>query len=136
MRSTVLIVDDDPTVTDHFSRILRLEGYDVVGAYSAEQGLSLVEGLQPDAMVLDLQMRAMGGLELLERFRTMSHLTRVPAVIVTGDYFMDDSIRDQLAALGAQVQFKPLWVEDLVRVVNALVACDAHAGQHAPVSVN
>jgi CheY-like chemotaxis protein len=120
MRPTVLIVDDDPTVTDHFSRILRLEGYDVSAAYSPEQGLSLVEHLRPDAMVLDLQMRAMDGLELLGRFRTMPHLADVPAVIVTGDYFIDDEIRRRLAELGAQVEFKPLWVEDLVRVVNTM----------------
>jgi CheY-like chemotaxis protein len=126
MRSTVLIVDDDPTVTDHFSRILRLEGYDVIGAYSPEQGLSLVEQARPDAMVLDLQMRTMGGVELLEKLRSMQHLTGVPAVIVTGDYFMEDSIRARLADLGAQVQFKPLWVEDLVRVVATLIA-DRHA---------
>ena len=122
MRPTVLIVDDDPTVTDHFSRILRLEGYDVAAAYGPEQGLSLVEHLHPHAMVLDLQMRAMDGLELLGRFRTMAHLADVPAVIVTGDYFMDDEIRSRLAELGAQVEFKPLWVEDLVRVVNELTA--------------
>jgi CheY-like chemotaxis protein len=122
MRPNILIVDDDPTVTDHFSRILRLEGYDVSAAYSPEQGLALVEHLRPDAMVLDLQMRAMDGLELLGRFRTMAHLANVPAVIVTGDYFMDDEIRSRLAALGAQVEFKPLWVEDLVRVVNAMTA--------------
>ena len=122
MRPTVLVVDDDPTVTDHFTRILRLEGYEVSAAYSPEQGLSLVEHVCPDAMVLDLQMRTMDGVELLGRFRTMPHLAHVPAVIVTGDYFMDDEIRSRLAALGAQVEFKPLWVEDLVRVVNELTA--------------
>ena len=122
MRPTVLIVDDDPTVTDHFSRILRLEGYEVAAAYSPEQGLSLVENLHPAAMVLDLQMRTMDGLELLGRFRSIPHLADVPAVIVTGDYFMDEEIRSRLADLGAEVEFKPLWVEDLVRVVNALAA--------------
>jgi len=122
MPPTVLIVDDDPTVTDHFSRILRLEGYDVAAAYGPEQGLSLVENLHPHAMVLDLQMRAMDGVELLGRFRAMAHLADVPAVIVTGDYFMDDEIRSRLAELGAQVEFKPLWVEDLVRVVKEMTA--------------
>jgi CheY-like chemotaxis protein len=122
MPPTVLIVDDDPTVTDHFSRILRLEGYDVAAAYGPEQGLSLVENLHPQAMVLDLQMRAMDGLELLGRFRAMAHLADVPAVIVTGDYFMDDEIRSRLTELGAQVEFKPLWVEDLVRVVKEMTA--------------
>jgi hypothetical protein len=79
----------------------------------------------------------MGGLELLERFRTMSHLSTVPAVIVTGDYFMDDEIRHRLNALGAQVQFKPLWVEDLVRVVNALVtASDVRPSDHAAAPAN
>jgi CheY-like chemotaxis protein len=125
VRPTVLIVDDDPTVTDHFSRILRLEGYDVAAAYSPEQGLALAAGAHPDALVLDLQMRTMDGVELLGRFREMPHLAHVPAVIVTGDYFMEDEIRTRLESLGAQVQFKPLWVEDLVKVVATLI--DRHA---------
>ena len=44
---TILIVDDDPSVTETFERMLRLEGYHVVTALSAEAGLSQAERSQP-----------------------------------------------------------------------------------------
>jgi response regulator RpfG family c-di-GMP phosphodiesterase len=53
---TILIVDDDPSVTETFERMLRLEGYNVVTALSAEAGLSQAERASPHAIILDLRM--------------------------------------------------------------------------------
>ena len=41
--------------------------------------------------------------------------------MVTGDYFIDDDIRTTLRTLGAQVKFKPLWVEELAGLVRAML---------------
>jgi hypothetical protein len=43
-------------------------------------------------------------------------------VIVTGDYLIDDRTIAALEALGARVEFKPLWVDQLVRIVNGLLS--------------
>jgi hypothetical protein len=42
-------------------------------------------------------------------------------VIVTGDYFLSDQTRADLHTLGASVRFKPLWVEDLVELVQTSI---------------
>jgi twitching motility two-component system response regulator PilH len=124
---TILIVDDDPLTVDQFSRMLRLEGYHVVAASDGAEGLERALLERPDAMILDLRMPIMDGTALLEQFRSVSHLRNVPAVIVTGDYSLDEATLDRLHALGAQVQYKPLWIDDLVGIVNSLLG-----GEKAP----
>lgn len=121
MPRTVLIVDDDPLTVDQFARMLRLEGYHVVAASDGAEGLQQALLTRPDAMILDLRMPIIDGAALLEQFRSVSQLRDVPAVIVTGDYSLDEATLDRLRALGAQVQYKPLWIDDLVGIVNTLL---------------
>ena len=44
-----------------------------------------------------------------------------PVAIVTGDYFLDDEVSTELRQLGAEVKFKPLWLEDLVGLARDLL---------------
>ncbi|MBI4484777.1 MAG: response regulator [Acidobacteria bacterium] len=119
--ATVLIVDDDPAVTETFARMLSLEGYDVRAAVSAEAGLREAEVAHPDAILLDLRMPLVDGLMFLRRLRARADMGKTPVAIVTGDYFLDDTVSDELHGLGAEVFFKPLWIEDLVRITQSLV---------------
>jgi hypothetical protein len=41
--------------------------------------------------------------------------------IVTGDYFLDDEVSSELRTLGAELKFKPLWLEDLVGLARTLL---------------
>jgi hypothetical protein len=41
--------------------------------------------------------------------------------IVTGDYFLDESVSNELRELGAELRFKPLWLEDLVGLARTLL---------------
>ena len=118
---TILIVDDDPSVTETFERMLRLEGYHVVTALSAEAGLSQAEQWHPDAILLDLRMPLVDGLQFLRALRAKESLSRMPVAIVTGDYFLDDGVSRELRGLGAEVRFKPLWLEDLVALARNLL---------------
>src|SRR5262245_62566629 len=63
----ILIVDDDEGVTQTFARMLRLEGYQVNTAVSAETGLEAADVSQPDAIILDLRMPLVDGLGFLRR---------------------------------------------------------------------
>jgi CheY-like chemotaxis protein len=117
MPATVLIVDDDPLTLAQFSRILRLTGYPVITAADGPEGLRQAVLHQPDLLIVDLRMPVMNGADLLEQLHQVPHLRDVPAVIVTGDYALDDALR----ALGADVKFKPLWIDDLVEIVTTLL---------------
>ena len=64
--SKILIVDDDEGVTQTFARMLRLEGYQVRTAVSAETGLREAAVNHPDAIILDLRMPLLDGLGFLQ----------------------------------------------------------------------
>ena len=117
----ILIVDDDEGVTQTFARMLRLEGYQVRTAVSAETGLREAEQSHPDAIILDLRMPLIDGLGFLRRLRAHDHQRRTPVAIVTGDYFLDETVANELQELGAELRFKPLWLEDLVGLARNLL---------------
>jgi DNA-binding response OmpR family regulator len=119
---TILIVDDDSSVADTFARMLKLEGFRVETALSAEAGLQLAETVLPDAILLDLRMPILNGLQFLRLLRGNPHLAGIPVAIVTGDYFLDDKVAEELRSLGASVRFKPLWLEDLLALARSLLA--------------
>ena len=119
---TILIVDDDRAVADTFERMLKLEGFRVVTAISAESGLELADNVHPSAIILDMRMPITSGLQFLRQVRSRPHLVDVPVAIVTGDYFLSDPIQNELKSLGAAVRFKPMWLEDLVALARTLVS--------------
>jgi DNA-binding response OmpR family regulator len=117
----VLIVEDDEATSQSYAYMLRLEGFAVRTALSAEAGLHDVESNPPDAIVLDLRMPVVDGLEFLRRLRARDESRDTPVAIVTGDYALDDAIAARLVELGARVRYKPLWIEDLSGLVQELL---------------
>ena len=115
--SKILIVDDDEGVTQTFARMLRLEGYQVRTAINAEHGLQEAEQCHPDAIILDLRMPLVDGLGFLRRLRAQDDQRSTPVAIVT----VDDAVSSELRELGAELRFKPLWLEDLVGLARNLL---------------
>jgi CheY-like chemotaxis protein len=120
--ATVLLVDDDPRVLNLLERMLGLEGYTVVTAATAEDGLSEARRHRPDAILLDLRMPAVDGLGFLRRLRQDEAQRAVPVAIMTGDYLLDDSIAAELQALRVEeLRLKPLRREDLRALLQTLI---------------
>jgi DNA-binding response OmpR family regulator len=74
---TILIVDDDQSVAETFARILKLEGFGVATAMSAEAGLDLASVVKPDAIILDMRMPLTSGLDFLRLIRSPWRSSRV-----------------------------------------------------------
>jgi two-component system response regulator PrrA len=121
--ATILIVDDDEGVTQTFARMLTLEGFQVRTAFNAESGLLAASESRPQAIILDLRMPLVDGLGFLRRLRAQDsqRIAPTPVAIVTGDYFLDDAVASELRQLGAELRFKPLWLEDLVGLARNLL---------------
>jgi CheY-like chemotaxis protein len=118
----VLVVDDDPGVAQTFGRLLEIEGHQVRAVLSAKAGLAEAEAIDPDAIILDFRMPLTDGIGFLRRLRTLSGHRDTPVTIVTGDYFIDDALLADIASLGADVRFKPLWAEDLAALAESMIA--------------
>jgi DNA-binding response OmpR family regulator len=117
----VLIVDDDVSVTDLFSRMLRLEGFEVWAGHSADEGLTLARTHHPHAVILDLRMPLTSGVQVLRSLRAIPGLQQTPVTIVTGDYFLAESQAAEIKSLGADVRFKPLWLDELVTLARDML---------------
>jgi two-component system response regulator PrrA len=118
---SILIVDDDETVTQTFARMLQLEGFSVRTAPNADLGLREAVAHQPDAIILDMRMPLVDGLGFLRRLRSRNGLGDIPVAIVTGDLNLDDAVAAELGQLGAALKFKPLWLEDLLDLARTLL---------------
>jgi DNA-binding response OmpR family regulator len=77
----ILVVDDDPTVSDVVRRYLERAGYDVILAADGPAALGAYAREEPDLVVLDLMLPGMDGLEVCRRLRDAS--TEVPIVMLT-----------------------------------------------------
>jgi CheY-like chemotaxis protein len=118
---TILVVDDDQTVTETFATALHREGFNVRTAMNAENGLLEATSFHADAIILDLRMPLINGIGFLYRLRTCDAHRHTPVAIVTGAV-VDDSTQAELSELGAELRFKPLWLEDVVELAHQLVS--------------
>jgi DNA-binding response OmpR family regulator len=134
--ATLLIIDDDLATTETFARMLRLHGYRVRTAQSAQGGLVDAHTAPPDAIILDLHMPIVDGLGFLCRLRAHEEHRHTPVAIVTGDYFLDDNQEQKLKQLGAELHFKPLWLDDLVRLAHSLLTPDRQVQSLSPSAIN
>jgi CheY-like chemotaxis protein len=117
---TILVIDDDRTVTETFATALHREGFNVRTAGNAENGLREAAEHHADAIILDLRMPLINGLGFLYRLRTSEEHRNTPVAVVTGAV-VDDSMQAELSELGAELRFKPLWLEDVVQLARELV---------------
>ena len=114
----ILVVDDEPGVREALEAILRDEGYDVVVAASGEEGLDRAADVRPDAMLLDVWLPGIDGIETLVRLRDRRLDPEV--VMISGHATIDTAVR--ATKLGAfDFVEKPLSIEKTLLVLrNAL----------------
>ena len=118
----VLVVDDDDNIRLLFKRALKLEGYDVGTAESAEEGLSLIHACQPSAIFLDLKMPYVNGAGFLFRLRENPETRHIPVAVITGLPNVDEPTLKELDALGARVWYKPLSIAEIAEIARTLLS--------------
>ncbi len=70
----ILVIDDEPAITNLVSAYLRTEGYEVYTAADGNAGLKAARAFKPDLVILDLMLPGMDGIELLSRLRRESEV--------------------------------------------------------------
>ena len=118
----MLIIDDEPSISELFARALAASGFFPVTAQTAEGALALIEsGLYPDAILLDLVMPGMGGLGFLLQIRGNPRLHSIPVAIVTGNSVIPSSLGRAATALNAEIHLKPLEIDAILALAERLV---------------
>ncbi|HEY9482157.1 MAG TPA: response regulator transcription factor [Micromonosporaceae bacterium] len=125
MGQRILVVDDDPTVSDVVRRYLERAGYDVILAAGGPAALGAYAREEPDLVVLDLMLPGMDGLEVCRRLRDSS--TEVPIIMLTA--LGEESDRVLGLQLGADDYVtKPFSPRELVLRVQSVLRRSGAAG--------
>jgi two-component system response regulator MprA len=114
----ILVVDDDRAVRDALDRALRLEGYEVELAPDGQEGLLSLARRSADAIVLDVLMPVMDGLETCRALRRRDDKT--PVLLLTARH----EVTDRVAGLDAGADdylVKPFALEELLARLRALL---------------
>jgi two-component system OmpR family response regulator len=114
----VLVVDDEPNLAELVSMSLRMEGWDIQTAADGISALREARRLRPDAVVLDVMLPDLNGLEVLRRLR--SELPHLPVLLLTAK----DAVEDRIAGLtagGDDYVTKPFSLQEVTLRLRALL---------------
>ncbi|MDT7688216.1 MAG: hypothetical protein QOJ70_1415 [Acidobacteriota bacterium] len=107
----VLVIEDQEDLAELYESALRKEGFEVSKAYTGEEGVALFEDNGADAVILDMTLPEMHGVQTLQTIRGLN--ANVPVVVVTGE--TSDETRRQCERLGVQQYLsKPADYKDIM----------------------
>jgi len=113
-----LVVDDEPSLGELLSTVLRYEGWQVESALTGHAAIRAASSFNPDVILLDVMLPDLGGLEVLRRIRTAQ--PHVPVLFLTAK----DAVEDRVAGLtagGDDYVTKPFSLEEVVARLRALL---------------
>lgn len=116
---TVMNVDDSTTMRKIVTLALKSQGHVVVEAENGKQALEILPSQKVDAVVLDINMPVMNGIEFLEAIKKQPGFSGLPVVVLTTQG--EDALKDQALGLGAKAfMIKPFQKEELLATLSRI----------------
>jgi DNA-binding NtrC family response regulator len=119
----VLVVDDDVRIADSLVKILIATGHEAVAAYSAEAAMKIAEKLNPEAVITDVVMGPVSGIELTNHIR--EHYPGCRVLLFSG-YASTRAFTEAFLTRGSSVQFLPKPVNPNL-ILEFLASCESGA---------
>lgn len=116
----VLIADDELRLRKVIALYMSKCGYEIVEAGNGETAVELAKENKPDAIILDVMMPAMTGLEATKKLREMPEFSKTPIVLLTANASEDD-IKAGLEAGASKYVTKPFSPKELVETIDNFV---------------
>ena len=111
-KARILYIEDDPGNRMLVRRILEAEGFSIMEATDGPAGLEIAAQMQPDLILLDINLPEMDGYDLAKRFRDTPGLQQVPILAITANVMKGDRERTLEAGCDGYIQ-KPIDVDQL-----------------------
>ena len=117
----ILVIDDDPSISELVSVNLEMAGYDVSQASDGVKGQALAVQLLPDLIMLDLMLPKVDGLTVCQRLRRDSRTAEIPVLMLTALGQTQDKV-DGFNAGADDYLTKPFSAEELRARIGNLIA--------------
>jgi DNA-binding response OmpR family regulator len=114
----ILIIEDDQIVANVYRNKFAVEGYRTEAAHDGESGLQLMRTFQPDAIVLDLMLPKMSGVEVIKEIRSDAEFSKVPIIVFSNMYLtnlVQDAWKAGATKCVSKINCSPKEFLDLVR---------------------
>ena len=122
-RYVIVVADDDPSINELLNIMLTDAGYQVHCCFSGNEAARIIRRIQPDLVVVDMQMETRdAGLQLLLSLRQNPQTMRLSVVICSADTIFLDTTRDNITELGATILAKPFHLDEVLQTVESLIA--------------
>lgn len=108
----IVIIEDEPDTAEMYAEMMRISGYEVVKFYGGLSALANLAGEKPNAIVLDLMMPDLSGLEVLDYIMEQSDLSEIPVIIVSAKTLPED-VEEGLKAGAVAYLTKPVSFADM-----------------------
>ena len=116
----ILVVDDEPSITDLVSMALRYEGMEVKVANTGRAALEAVTEFRPHLIILDVMLPDIDGFEVLRRLGGERSVNKLPVLFLTARDTLDDKLRGFTLG-GDDYMTKPFSVEELIVRARAIL---------------
>ena len=113
---TIIVVEDEQDAAEMFAEMMRVSGFRVLKASGSAAAMTLIESEKPAAVILDIMMPDISGLEVLHFMRGKPKLAKIPVVVVSAKSMPSD-IRTGLEAGASVYLTKPVGYLDLKEAV-------------------
>jgi len=120
-KGTILYVEDNPDNRLLVRRILLSEDYSLLEATDAMDALNVLKTVQPDLILMDINMPDMDGYTLTAKIKSMPGFERVPILAVTANVMRGDKEKTLEAGCDGYIQ-KPLDIEQLTREIERFIS--------------
>jgi DNA-binding response OmpR family regulator len=111
-----MIVEDEPDAAELFAEMMRVSGYQVLKASASAPAMRMITQTKPDAIILDIMMPDISGLEILLFMQREADLAKIPVVVVSAKSMPSD-VRAGMDAGASMYLTKPVGFADLKSAV-------------------
>jgi DNA-binding response OmpR family regulator len=115
-QKTIVVVEDEQDAAEMFAEMMRVSGFRVLKASGSDAAMTMIENEKPAAVILDIMMPDISGLEVLRFVRGNAKLAKIPVIVVSAKSMPSD-VRTGLEAGATVYLAKPVGYLDLKKAV-------------------
>lgn len=117
----VVIIEDEPDTAEMYAEMMRLSGYNVIKYFGGLTAVAQIIDQKPSAVVLDLMMPDLSGLEVLNYIKSQQELAKIPVIIVSAKTMPED-IEAGLKAGATAYLTKPVSFSKLITAIDDAIS--------------